>query len=89
MDTFRQCVEDLDTIGRMLELPHGRDIAVEMLRELTPYLTELARLQTKDPTGAVKRILDHVDYLKVQIHGASSAERRDSELRRSGTQRVA
>ncbi len=89
MDTFRQCVEDLDTIGRMLELPHGRDIAVEMLRELTPYLKELAQLQTKDCTGAVKRILDHVDYLKSQIHGAPSGERRDSELRRSGTQRVA
>lgn len=89
MDTFRQCVEDLDTIGRMLELPHGKDIAVEMLKDLTPYLKDLAQLQAKDPTGAVKRILDHVDYLKVQIYGASSAERRDSELRRSGTQRVA
>ncbi len=89
MDTFRQCVEDLETIGRMLELPHGRDIAVEMLRELTPYLTQLASFQAKDPTGAVKRILDHVDYLKVQIHGVSATERRDSELRRSGTQRVA
>lgn len=89
MDTFRQCVEDLNTIGRMLELPHGKDIAVEMLKELTPYLKELTQLQAQDPTGAVKRILDHVDYLKVQIHGASATERRDSELRRSGTQRVA
>jgi len=89
MDTFRQCVEDLDTIGRMLELPHGRDIAVEMLRELTPYLKELAALQGRDPTGAVKRILAHVDYLKAEVYGGESAERRDSELRRSGTQRVA
>jgi len=34
MDPFRRCVQDLEAIDRLLELPHGHDIAFEMFREL-------------------------------------------------------
>lgn len=74
MDSFQRCVEDLETIGRMLELPHGRDIAVEMHRELGPYLKELSALVQRDPTGGVKCILDHAEWLRVQLHGSESRE---------------
>jgi hypothetical protein len=67
MDAFGQCVEDLGTIGRMLELPHGRDIAVQMLRELAPYLKELEVLKERDPTGAVRLILDYVEQLRTRL----------------------
>ena len=70
MDSFRQCVEDLGTISRMLELPHGRDIAVEMLRELDPYLKELSTLNGRDPTGAVKLILEYADELQTRLRGS-------------------
>jgi hypothetical protein len=70
MDSFGQCVEDLGTIGRMLELPHGRDIATEMLRELTPYLKELATLSGRDPTGAIKLILDYAEGLHTRLKGS-------------------
>jgi hypothetical protein len=74
MDSFQQCVEDLGTIGRMLELPHGRDIAIEMLRELTPYLTELSLLNSRDPTGAVKLILEYAGGLQTRLKGSDPQE---------------
>ena len=43
MEPFRQCVEDLATIERLLELPHGYDIAAEMLRELAVVVRDTAR----------------------------------------------
>ena len=70
MDSFGQCVEDLETIARMLELPHGRDIAAEMLRELGPYLKELSTLSGRDPTGAVKLILDYAEGLQTRLRGS-------------------
>jgi hypothetical protein len=73
MDKFQQCVEDLGTVARMLELPHGRDIAAEMLRELTPYLKELSLLTAKDPTGAVKLILEYAEGLRTRLKGLRSA----------------
>jgi hypothetical protein len=73
MDKFKQCVEDLGTIGRMLELPHGQDIAAEMLRELAPYLRELGELERRDPTGAVSLILEYAEGLRSRLGGAESA----------------
>jgi hypothetical protein len=72
MVTFQQCVEDLGTIGRMLELPHGQDIATEMLRELEPYLKELRALERRDPTGAVGCILEYAEALRAQLNGSHS-----------------
>jgi hypothetical protein len=74
MDSFGQCIEDLGTIGRMLELPHGRDIAVEMLRELAPYLKELSALSPRDPTGGVQLILDYADGLQTRLRGSDTKE---------------
>jgi hypothetical protein len=68
MDAFGQCVEDLGTIDRMLELPHGHDIAVEMLRELSPYLKELHALKERDPTGAVRLILAYAEGLRIRLN---------------------
>jgi len=59
MDQFRQCVEDLGTIRRLLELPSGHDIAAKMFREVTPYLQELDELKERDPTGASARVLEY------------------------------
>jgi hypothetical protein len=87
MDAFRQCVEDLETIGRLLELPHGKDIAVEIFRELTPYLQELGTLHRRDPTGAVKCVLDHAEWLRAQLGGPESSTQK--RPRSSPAQRVA
>jgi hypothetical protein len=73
MDKFQQCVEDLGTISRMLELPHGQGIAVELLRELAPYLKELGELERRDPTGAIRLILEYGEGLRVRLQGAESA----------------
>jgi hypothetical protein len=67
MDTFRQCVEDLATIERLLELPHGYDIAAEMLRELAPDLKELKELSRSDPSGGVQLILEYAAGLKARL----------------------
>ena len=74
MANIQQCVEDLETIGRMLELPHGRDIAAEMLRELTPYLKELSLLSGRDLTGAVKLILEYAEGLNTRLRGSETRE---------------
>ena len=73
MDNFQQCVEDLGTIGRMLELPHGQDIAKELLRELAPYLEELGAIERRDPTGAVRLILEYAEGLRGRLSGSESA----------------
>lgn len=72
MDNFQQCVEDLGTISRMLELPHGQDIAEELLRELAPYLKELSQLEPRDSTGAVRLILEYAAGLRVRLNGSVS-----------------
>lgn len=68
MDAFQQCVEDLGTIERMLELPHGYDIACEMFRELGPYLKQLAAITRHDPTGGVKIILEYAEKLRRELN---------------------
>jgi hypothetical protein len=73
MDNFQQCVEDLGTISRMLELPHGQGIAAELLREHAPYLKELSALERRDPTGAVRLILEYAEGLRTRLQGAESA----------------
>jgi hypothetical protein len=72
MDKFQQCVEDLGTISRMLELPHGQDIAAELLRELAPYLKELSALERRDPSGAVRLIVEYAEGLRSRLHGSES-----------------
>jgi hypothetical protein len=57
MDPFQQCVEDLGTIRRLLELPNGHDIAAKMFRDVTPYLECLSQRKERDPTGASERVL--------------------------------
>ena len=74
MDSFRQCIEDLASIGRMLELPHGQGIAAEMLRELEPCLKELTTLSGHDATGGVKLILEFAEGLKTRLNGSYSRE---------------
>ena len=70
-------MEDLATISRMLELPHGRDIATEMLRELAPYLKELSALSGRDPTGAVKLVLDYADELQTRLRRVEASETKE------------
>jgi hypothetical protein len=83
MDSFCQCVEDLGTIGRMLELPHGHDIASEMLRELSPYLKQLAAVSGRDPSGGVKLILDYAEGLRTRLRGSDP-----KDLKPAGAGRV-
>ncbi len=73
MDPFQRCVEDLGSIDRLLELPHGKDIALEMFRELAPYMAELATLKDRDPTGAVALLFEYSDSIVVRL-GASRFE---------------
>jgi len=67
MDPFRRCVQDLEAIGRLLELPHGHDIAFEMFRELLPYLWELSPLRERDPSGAVACLFDYAEGMRVRL----------------------
>jgi hypothetical protein len=87
MDTFRQCIEDLATIGRMLELPHGQGIAAEMLRELEPSLKELTAVSARDASGGVKLILAFAESLKTRLKGSDSRELKGG--RQSSPARVA
>ena len=67
MDPFRRCVQDLEAINRLLELPHGRDIAFEMFRELLPYLWQLGPLRERDPSGALACLLDYAEDVRVRL----------------------
>jgi hypothetical protein len=67
MDSFQRCVQDLEAIDRLLELPNGRDIAVEMLRELSPYFLELTALREHDPTGAIGCLLDYAQGVRLRL----------------------
>ncbi|HET7544273.1 MAG TPA: hypothetical protein VFK05_30590 [Polyangiaceae bacterium] len=67
MDPFRRCVQDLEAVDRLLELPHGQDIALEMFRELLPYLWQLSPLRDRDPSGAVARLFDYAESLRVRL----------------------
>ena len=67
MDAFLRCVQDLAAIDRLLELPHGHDIALEMYRESMPYLLELQALRERDPSGAAARICDYADDLRKRL----------------------
>ena len=73
MDGFQRCVRDLESIDRLLELPHGYDIAVEMYREMLPYLWQLAPLKEHDPTGAVSCLFDYSERVRARL-GYSSSE---------------
>ena len=73
MDPFQRCVEDLGSIDRLLELPHGKDIALEMFRELGPYMTALASLKDRDPTGAVALLFEYADGISTRL-GATRFE---------------
>ncbi len=68
MDAFQQCLEDLGTIERMLELPHGYDIACEVFRETGPYLKQLEAINHHDPTGAVKLVLAYAEKVRRQMN---------------------
>jgi hypothetical protein len=68
MDAFQRCVQDLGSIDRLLQLPHGRDIAVEMFRELSPYLDQLTGLKEQDPTGALACLLDFADAARARLN---------------------
>jgi hypothetical protein len=67
MDAFQRCVQDLGSIDRLLQLPNGREIAVEMFRELTPYLTQMATLKEHDPTGALACLLDYAEGARARL----------------------
>ena len=67
MDPFRRCVQDLEAIDRLLELPHGHDIAFEMFRELLPYLWELSPLKDRDPSGALTCLFDYAEGMRVRL----------------------
>jgi hypothetical protein len=72
MDGFQRCVRDLESIDRLLELPHGQDIAVEMYREMLPYLWQLAPLKEHDPTGAVDCLFDYAERLRARLGCSAS-----------------
>ena len=67
MDGFQRCVRDLDAINRLLELPHGHDIAREMYRELQPYLRQLTPLREHDPSGAVSCLFDYAEGVRARL----------------------
>ena len=67
MDPFQRCVEDLGSIDRLLELPHGKDIALEMFRELAPYMAQLAPLKDRDPTGAIALVFEYAEGVRVRL----------------------
>ncbi|MEP6467126.1 MAG: hypothetical protein ABJB05_12525 [Parafilimonas sp.] len=73
MGPFQRCVEDLGSIDRLLELPHGKDIAREMFRELAPFMAELAPLKDRDTTGAVALIFEYSERIRVRL-GANKFE---------------
>ena len=68
MDSFQRCVQDLGTIDRLLGLPQGHDIAVEVYREVLPYLGELDWLRDRDPTGAVNCLLEYSEGLRGRLN---------------------
>jgi hypothetical protein len=67
MDPFRRCVQDLEAIDRLLELPHGHPIAFEMFRELVPYLSQLSPLRERDPSGALACLFDYAEGVRVRL----------------------
>ena len=67
MDPFRRCVQDLEAIDRLLELPHGHAIAFEMFRELVPYLWQLSPLRDRDPSGALACLFDYAQGVRVRL----------------------
>jgi hypothetical protein len=74
MDSFRQSVEDLGTIRRVLELPQGHDVAAEMLRELAPFLDELRALAKRDATGGIQVMLDYAADLELRLSALEASE---------------
>ena len=67
MDPFRRCVQDLEAINRLLELPHGQDIAVVMFRELQPLFLQLSSLRPRDPTGAVASLFEYAEGISRRL----------------------
>ena len=71
MDTFQRCVQDLESIDRLLELPHGHDIAREMFRELSPYIRELGALKERDRSGAVLCLFEYAEAIRIRLGGSA------------------
>jgi hypothetical protein len=67
MDAFQQCVEDLATIDRLIELPHGRDIAVHLFRELCPYIVLLDAMKARDPSGGIRQVVDFAEGIRIRL----------------------
>ena len=67
MDPFRRCVQDLEAIDRLLELPHGHGIAFEMFRELLPYLWQLGPLRERDRSGALACLFEYAESMRVRL----------------------
>jgi hypothetical protein len=67
MDPFTRCVQDLEAIDRLVGLPHGHDIAVEMFRELLPYLWQLGAMKDRDRSGALVCLLDYAEGIRERL----------------------
>jgi hypothetical protein len=67
MEAFQRCVQDLGSIDRLLQLPNGKEIAMEMFRELTPYLDQMAALKERDPTGAIACLIDYAEGARARL----------------------
>ncbi len=67
MDSFARCVQDLEAVDRLLELPHGHDIAVEMFREVLPYLWQLRALKERDRSGALACLFDYAEGIRLRL----------------------
>ena len=67
MDVFRRCVEDLGAIERLLELPHGYEIARKMFAEIEPLIQLLDAMKTRDPSGAISCLVKFAEIQRARI----------------------
>ena len=67
MGIIWQCIEDLSTIARVVDLPHGRDIATRIFNELRPLLAEIRTLKERDRTGAILQVLRFAEDVRVKL----------------------
>ena len=67
MDPFRRCVQDLEAINRLLDLPNGYDIALVIFREMLPHLWQLDTLKDRDPSGAVACLFDYAESIRIRL----------------------
>jgi hypothetical protein len=52
---------------RLLELPHGPEIAVQMFHEVSPFLELLDAMKSRDPTGGIKRVVEFASVLQRRL----------------------